>query len=45
MPSKVLALVDITEFQTFEAYGNLGQSSVRYNKNTQSRVQKENFTF
>ena len=33
MPSNALALVDITEFQTFEACWNLGQISIRYNKN------------
>jgi hypothetical protein len=40
----LLLLVDITEFQTIEAYSSLGLTNVKYNTNKQSVVEKEKVT-
>jgi hypothetical protein len=39
-----LLLVDITEFQTIEAYSSVGLTNVKYNTNKQSVVEKEKVT-
>jgi hypothetical protein len=41
MYSSILALVDVMEFHTVEAYSGLGLTSVEYNLNKLSRLEKE----